>query len=347
MEIRVQDSFKRSQEMRVSSIYFGGGTPSLFSTDSLGRLLDTIMNLFSKSQHTEITLEVNPKTIDKEKLQEIHAIGINRLSTGVQSFQNMLLQTLGRIHDSEDALRLYEDAQAIGFDNISLDLIFSIPGQTQDDWQRDVNQAISLKPQHISVYNLTIEENTPFREMKRQGKISLPDEETQVHMYRHGVSAFVHSGYEQYEISNFALPGFRCRHNEGYWTLKEYLGFGPGAHSYLKEDSSGVEWGVRWKNIPDPFEYISRLSEASSPVMEKEELTREEAVKEAIFLGLRRLEGINFQEFQKRFGISLKETYSPVITFLERENFVSIQDGNLKLTDQGVLLSNDVFVKFF
>ncbi|MFA4911194.1 MAG: coproporphyrinogen III oxidase family protein, partial [Desulfobacteria bacterium] len=155
------------------------------------------------------------------------------------------------------------------------------------------------------------------------------------------------AGYEQYEISNFALPGFRCRHNEGYWTLKEYFGFGAGAHSYLRDTSNKRDWGIRWKNIPNPYEYISLLSNNCTAAIEREELTREMAIKEVIFLGLRRLEGISLDDFEKRFGLSLEKTFANVVPYLLKENLISIDEGHLKLTIQGILLSNEVFLKFF
>lgn len=339
--------FLEKRKRGVGSIYFGGGTPSLFSVDSIARVINKIMSEFSSTSHVEITLEINPKTADMEKVQALYATGINRLSLGVQSFQDKFLQNLGRIHTSADAVNLFKDARSFGFRNIGLDLIFGIPDQSLDDWERDLSCALSLKPEHISVYNLTIEEDTPFYDLQGEGKITLPDEDIQVRMYRLAQEKVAAAGYEQYEISNFALPDFRCRHNEGYWTLKEYLGFGAGAHSYLSEGSLESDWGIRWKNIPNPYEYISLLSNYGTAVIERETLTREMAIKEAIFLGLRRLEGISLDDFEKRFGLSLEKTFANVVSYLLKENLISIDEGHLKLTIQGILLSNEVFLKFF
>jgi len=339
--------FLEKGKRAVGSIYFGGGTPSLFSVDSIARIIDKIMSEFSSTSHVEITLEINPKTSDMEKLQALYTIGINRLSLGIQSFQDIFLQNLGRIHTSADAVNLFKDARSSGFSNIGLDLIFGIPDQTLDDWERDLSCALYLKPEHISVYNLTIEEDTPFYDLQEEGKVTLPDEDLQVKMYRLTQEKVAAAGYEQYEISNFALPGFRCRHNEGYWTLKEYFGFGAGAHSYLTETSHKGDWGIRWKNIPNPYEYISLLSNNGTAAIEREDLTREMAIREAIFLGLRRLEGISLDDFEKRFGISLEKTFANVVPYLLKENLISIDEGHLKLTVQGILLSNEVFLKFF
>jgi oxygen-independent coproporphyrinogen-3 oxidase len=339
--------FLEKGKRKVASIYFGGGTPSLFSVDSIARVIDKIMSEFSSTSNVEITLEVNPKTAGMEKLDALYAIGVNRLSLGVQSFQDRFLQKLGRIHTSADAVNLFKDARSPGFSNIGLDLIFGTPDQSMDDWERDLNCALSLKPEHISVYNLTIEEDTPFYDLQRKGKIALPDEGIQIEMYRLAQEKAAAAGYDQYEISNFALPGFRCRHNEGYWTLKEYFGFGAGAHSYLRETSNKRNWGIRWKNTPNPYEYISLLSNNGTAVIEGEELTRETAIKEAIFLGLRRLEGISLDDFEERFGISLEKTFANIIPYLLKENLISIYEGRLKLTIQGILLSNEVFLKFF
>lgn len=339
--------FLEKRKRGVVSIYFGGGTPSLFSVDSIARVINKIMSEFSSTSHVEITLEINPKTADMEKVQALYTIGINRLSLGVQSFKDKLLQNLGRIHTSADAVNLFKDARSSGFSNIGLDLIFGIPDQSLDDWERDLSCALSLKPEHISVYNLTIEEDTPFYDLQGEGKITLPDEDIQVRMYRLAQEKVAAAGYEQYEISNFALPGFRCRHNEGYWTLKEYFGFGAGAHSYLRKTSNKRDWGIRWKNIPNPYEYISLLSNNGTAAIEKEDLTREIAIKEAIFLGLRRLEGISLDDFEKRFGLSLEKTFANIVPYLLKENLISIDEGHLKLTIQGILLSNEVFLKFF
>ena len=339
--------FLEKRKSAVVSIYFGGGTPSLFSVDSIARVIGEIMSQFSSTSNMEITLEINPKTTDMEKVHALYAIGINRLSLGVQSFQDKFLQNLGRIHTSADAVNLFKDARSSGFGNIGLDLIFGIPDQTLDDWERDLSCALSLKPEHISVYNLTIEEDTPFYDLQGEGKITLPDEDLQVKMYRLAQEKVAAAGYEQYEISNFALPGFRCRHNEGYWTLKEYFGFGAGAHSYLRDTSNKRDWGIRWKNIPNPYEYISLLSNNCTAAIEREELTREMAIKEVIFLGLRRLEGISLDDFEKRFGLSLEKTFANVVPYLLKENLISIDEGHLKLTIQGILLSNEVFLKFF
>lgn len=339
--------FLENRKRAVGSIYFGGGTPSLFSVDSIARVINKIMSEFSSTSHVEITLEINPKTSDMEKVQALYTIGINRLSLGVQSFQDKFLQNLGRIHTSADAVNLFKDARSSGFGNIGLDLIFGIPDQSLDDWERDLSCALSLKPEHISIYNLTIEEDTPFYDLQGEGKITLPDEDLQVRMYRLAQEKVAAAGYEQYEISNFALPGFRCRHNEGYWTLKEYFGFGAGAHSYLRDTSNKMDWGIRWKNIPNPYEYISLLSSSGTAVIEREDLTREMAIKEAIFLGLRRLEGISLDDFEKRFGISLEKTFANIIPYLLKKNLMSIDEGHLKLTIKGILLSNEVFLKFF
>ncbi|MFH2011146.1 MAG: radical SAM family heme chaperone HemW [Pseudomonadota bacterium] len=336
--------FLEKNNKKTTSIYFGGGTPSLFSVESIAKVLDRVMSEFSLTSNVEISLEVNPKTADIEKLKSLNTIGINRLSIGVQSFQDKFLQTLGRIHSSVDAVNLFNNARSSGYSNIGLDLIFGIPGQSLDDWERDLDFALSLKPEHISIYNLTIEKDTPFNYLQEKGEIILPDEDVQIRMYTLTQQKVSAAGYEQYEISNFALPDFRCIHNEGYWTLKEYLGFGAGAHSYLKDRTN---WGIRWENTPNPYEYISLLSNNVTAVIEAEELTREAVIKEAIFLGLRRLEGISLDYFEEIFNISLEETFANVIPYLLKENLISIDKGYLKLTVRGILLSNEVFLNFF
>lgn len=313
----------------VETIYFGGGTPSLFSLFSIDKILANLASSFKLHPNCEITLEVNPKTVDFKKLSDFHAIGINRLSLGIQSFKNNLLKILRRIHSAQEALISFEQARKAGFENIGIDLMFGIPSQTISDWKTDLKQVLTLYPEHISTYQLHLEEGTQFYKRMLKGELNLTAEDVLAEMYEITREILIPRGYEQYEISNFALNKFYSRHNLRYWNGKDYLGIGAGAHSFIKDN-----WGIRWVNISNPFQYIKSAQKIES----KEILTKKEAMEEAIFLGLRQTKGINLKRFEKRFGLKLLLPH-----YLE--GLLTVDRGFLKLTPLGFLLSNEVFLR--
>jgi oxygen-independent coproporphyrinogen-3 oxidase len=321
------EGFKRHT---VETIYLGGGTPSLFSPQSIGVILDEIAKNFTLDAPLEITIEANPNSLTQEKLSIFHALGINRLSLGVQSFKDDCLKTLGRIHTSQDAILAFDAARKGGFENIGIDLIFSIPSQTTRDWEEDLDKVIDFHPEHISTYQLHIEEGTPFYQWVAKEELSLPSEKLQTEMFETTWAKLKQAGYEHYEISNFALPGFRSRHNQRYWEGKEYLGIGAGAHSFLQKG-----WGMRRANITNPLLYMDSAERTEY----EEHLKKEEAIEEAIFLGLRQREGIDLKLFQERFGVTL----NPYFTSLQ--GLVKEEMGCLKFTPRGLLLSNEVFLR--
>jgi oxygen-independent coproporphyrinogen-3 oxidase len=287
------------------TLYFGGGTPSLMGPALIERIVDAAAELFSLGSSAEITLEANPGALTLETLSGYRSCGINRLSLGVQSFHDELLQRLGRVHSAEQAVDAFTTARGAGFENIGVDLINSLPGQTVKMWEDDLFKAVNLQPDHLSVYGLTVEEGTPFAAMEKDGSLILPDEEDAAVMFEKTTQILCGAGFEQYEIANFARPGFRSRHNQGYWLRDDYLGFGAGAHSFMKESG----FGVRWRNPDDLEEYQQPVMDGALPWREKCHLTAKEAIQERLFLGLRMREGIDLEKFRTEFGVSVAEIY--------------------------------------
>ncbi len=334
------------QQYEVISIFFGGGTPTILESGQLIEILESCRSLFNLRADVEITIEANPETFTADKLRELRRGGFNRISIGVQSFNDRFLKKLGRIHDSKKAYQGILSARDAGFENISIDLMFGIPDETLSDWESDIKTAIELKPEHISTYNLTIERGTQFWS-KTQAKACgyrLPDEDRQLEMYEKGIELLIKSGYEHYEISNFATKGKKCVHNQIYWQNEEYLGIGAGAYSYIDVER-------RW-NIKSPVEYMSKIKgqgasgEGRGAVAGSERLEMKGVMGETIMMGLRMLEGINLQNFKKRFGVEIQSTFSDVISRLLSNNLIIFDNGNLKLTHKGLLFYNDVSAEF-
>lgn len=322
----------------LETIYIGGGTPSLISAENIKRLVSGIRQTFSTSGQPEITIEVNPGTVTPDQLACLYDAGVNRLSIGVQSFRESGLQSLGRVHSVQDSLWCYEYARKAGFHNVGIDLIFGIPGQSVAEWEADLDMALSLKPEHISAYNLTVEKGTPFSRLVKDGGLLLPSEKDQIAMYELCMDRLKSAGYHHYEISNFARDGFESRHNDRYWLAMDYLGLGAGAHSYL----SSPDWGVRWWNEKDPFRYMAQTKSAGHAVAGMERLTHEEAITEGIFLGLRRVKGIDLDWFQWRYQAPLTRLFRDRIGLLKARGLLSEGDNTLSLTRKGILLSNEV-----
>jgi oxygen-independent coproporphyrinogen-3 oxidase len=324
----------------LDSVYFGGGTPSLLEPGQTGRILSQADSLFGLSAASEITLEANPGTIDDEKLAGFRCSGINRLSLGVQSFHDRMLATLGRIHSAEQAVQAIKAARAAGFDNIGIDLIHSLPGQTMEMWQSDLKRALELTPEHTSVYGLTVEEETPFARRYADDR-ELPDEDLSADMFLAADDLLTAAWYEHYEIANYALPGFRSRHNSGYWRRDGYLGLGCGAHSLLR-----VGHGIRFGNTSAPDEYASAVTRGDLPRQDRVELSREDALAEFMFLGLRMADGVSFEYFRREFGMELKDRFGKELEDLTGLGLVTVDGTGVRLTRRGMLLSNRVFSRF-
>ncbi len=326
----------------VETVYFGGGTPSLFAPSSIGRLLQWAADLFPLASHPEVTLEADPASVTLDALHGFRAVGVNRLSFGVQSFQDPLLKTLGRLHSAEDGLRVLAWARAAQFSRISVDLIFGVPGQTVTLLEEDLSQAFAAAPDHISLYNLTYEEGTPFFTKKKNGQLHPVDEDEEVAMYAFIRERCLTQGYCHYEISNFARAGCASRHNSNYWKGGSYLGLGAGAHSFVRTPG----WGRRWSNERKPKAYITRALAHGQTRSFDETLTREQARGEFLFLHLRQLAGLEFDAFMDRFGVNLADEF-PHVRDLVAEGLLSENPQRIALTSKGLMIADSIFASFF
>lgn len=330
----IDETYSDYRGMEVKSIFVGGGTPSVLPPALLGRISDKIFSRFDVDSKAEITIEANPGTLDAKKLAEMKSMYFNRLSMGLQAWQDRLLKKLGRIHTADEFETNFLQARDAGFKNINVDIMFALPAQSLDDWQETLEKVMKLRPEHISAYSLIIEEGTPFFDMFDRGELKETDEDTDRKMYYLAKEMLSDKGYKQYEISNFAKEGFECYHNKVYWRTEEYQGFGLGAHSYSD--------GVRFHNTYDMKEYLR----GEGLRLDKEFLSIEEKQEEFMFMGLRMNEGVSEAEFLRRFGVSMDSVYGDEIKELISEELLVKKDGRLSLTDRGVDISNSVFEKF-
>jgi len=325
----------------VKTVYFGGGTPSLFAPSSIKGFLQLVRDLFPVAAHAEVTLEADPASVALETLASFRDVGVNRLSFGIQSFQPALLKTLGRLHAAADGVRVLAWAREARFTNVTMDLIFGVPGQTLALLEDDLSQTFAAAPDHISLYNLTYEEGTPFFRMKRNGKLQPVDEDEEVAMFSLIRERCLAHGYRHYEISNFARPGFASQHNTNYWTGGNYLGLGAGAHSY----TNAPEWGQRWSNERHPQTYMKQAMLNGQARNFAETLTRLQARGEFLFLNLRQLDGLTLEFFTRRFVTPLAEEF-PHLTDLLVDGLLQEGEGKLKLTPKGLLLADTIFTSF-
>ncbi|GFN22527.1 radical SAM family heme chaperone HemW [Thermanaeromonas sp. C210] len=323
---------------KAATVYFGGGTPTYLAADDLVGLMARVAAIFSIEELAEITVEANPGTLTPAKLQALRAAGVNRLSLGAQAFKDELLKTMGRVHGVREIYESFTWARQAGFANISLDLIYGLPGQDLDDWEETLERALELEPEHLSVYGLELAPDTPWGRSYSQGRLLLPDEHDVVAMYWTAREKIQEAGYEHYEISNFARPGFQCRHNLTYWENRPYLGVGAGASSY---------WGDRrWQNLTSLEAYCRAVEEGQLPAGEEEVLTPHRQRGDTLFLGLRLLRGVSLKEYRERFGEDLLEAYGRELECLSALGLVTVEAGFLRLTEKGLPLANEVFVAF-
>lgn len=320
----------------VSTIFFGGGTPSVLQGNQIERIMDEIREVFELTEDVEITLEMNPGTVTEEKLVAYKKAGINRLSIGLQSVHDEELELLGRIHTFEEFLHSYELARNVGFENINIDLISAIPGQTVESWEESLRTVAALKPEHISAYSLIIEEGTPFYEKYGggAGEHLLPTEDEERKIYWRTKKILEEAGYERYEISNYAKAGYECRHNVGYWERTPYLGFGIGAASLYEE--------TRYANPSDLKIYSNSLYEK----FHAEKLSVEEQMEEFMFLGLRMMKGISKEKFAAEFCADIEKVYGKQIEKLKSLELLEENGDRIYLTEKGIDVSNAVFVEF-
>lgn len=325
----------------LRSLYFGGGTPSLLAPEQVSRLIEHSRKLFGHTSSIEITLEANPGTVNLASLCSYRQAGVTRLSLGAQSFNDLMLQALGRRHTAAETRSAFRLAQQAGFSSIGLDLICGLPQQTEADWQSDLEEALALQPDHFSVYGLTIEEGTPFASRYPDGSAELPDDDQSATMLETADQLLTAAGYEHYEIANFARPGYRSEHNCGYWQRDGYLGIGPGAHSFLQQGN-----GLRWGNQSSFEDWADALQHNRPAAVEQHQLSREEALSETIFLGLRMADGIRLDRFAEQFGERLEQCFAREIEQLQLAGLITCTTETIALTKQGMLLSNQVFVRF-
>jgi oxygen-independent coproporphyrinogen-3 oxidase len=323
----------------ADTIYFGGGTPSLLSGPEVARILEGCRGAFAIAEGAEVTLEANPETVSPSLLAAYRAAGVNRLSFGVQSFDDEELARLGRLHSAARARQAVDEARAAGFDNISLDLMMWLPQQSRESWRRSVDALIEVRPEHASLYLLEVYPNAPLRdEMARAGWSQAPDEDA-AEMYVDAMTRLECAGYEQYEISNVARSGRRARHNVKYWEDGQWLGFGCGAHS--------TRGGRRWRNVPATIEYLQRVTRGASPAAECHVLPERQRMEDALFMGLRLTAGLDLRAVAARYGIDVWDRYGGDLSRYVDAGLVIHEPGRrLALTRSGMLLANEVMAVF-
>ena len=335
----------------VKTVFLGGGTPSLLSERQAEELFQSLYDSFTIQKDAEITMEVNPGTVNLEKLKQYKAVGVNRLSLGLQSARNEELQRLGRIHTYEDFLATWNFTEKAGFENRNIDLMSALPGQTMESWEDTLEKVIALEPEHISAYSLILEEGTPFykkyvEDEAKEGP-KLPDEDAERQMYWDTETLMEKNGYHRYEISNYAKEGYACRHNLGYWERIPYLGFGIGAASLVPGELIGkcrkLEGKMGRYTNPDQ---LREYAHSYRNKFQAELLTETEEMEEFMFLGLRKMDGISKKEFSEYFGKSLEDIYGEAICKLESLKLLEQDDDRVWLTKRGIDVSNSVFVEF-
>lgn len=323
-----------AQDRIFASLFIGGGTPTIYDHTLLAELITNCLSLFNFVDQPEVTVETNPNTISFEKLVALKYAGVNRLSIGVQSFSDKVLKAIGRSHSVADTHNAITMAREVGFDTINLDCIYGLPNQTLEDWEYSLDAALGYEPEHLALYELMIEEGTPFAERARTGELQLPSEETVIKMADIAQEKLIQSGFMRYEISNFCKPCKQCLHNINYWENGSYLGLGAAAVSCFS--------GLRIKNVSDPDVYVSLVNEARAPFFDAECLSLEARFRETIIMGLRMLLGVSIDSLQERFGLTPQEYYGETLNDLLQQELIKIEDDKLRLTRKGLPVANQV-----
>lgn len=335
----MERTFANQPISRLKTIFVGGGTPTFLDHAQMRAFLEMVQEHLGGyfSDELEFTMEANPGTTDVEKLRLMRELGVNRLSFGVQSFDNALLKRLGRIHDTNDVYRSIENARTVGFDNVSIDLMFGLPDQTIEIFRQTLDKAFELQTTHFSAYSLKVEENTLFHTLYQKDQLPLPSEDDELAMYLILIEEMEKRGYKHYEISNFAKSGFESKHNKTYWLNDEYYGLGAGAHGYVN--------GERHVNA-GPLAVYLQMSREGLPRVEQFGVSREDAMEEQMILGLRLMEGVDLARFAARFGVSAHEIFGSIIEEEIAKGMLEEEAGFLRLTKQGLPLGNEVFARF-
>ena len=343
----IQGYRKKYQEYCVTTIFVGGGTPSVLSGEQIKEVFNALRASFVIDTQAEITIEVNPGTVTEEKVEAWMQAGVNRISIGLQSVNDEELQMLGRMHTYKDFLNTYHLLRDKGFNNLNIDLISAIPGQTLESWKKTLSTVAELEPEHISAYSLIVEEGTPFYSIYGEGGADgnlesmvqpLPDEETERFIYEETETILQKYGYDRYEISNYAKPGYACRHNEGYWRRVNYLGVGLGASSLIENQ--------RFRNFSTYDTYMDAIQNQKLFHEEVKSLSVTDEMEEFIFLGLRMMSGISREEFQKKFGKKIETVYEKQIQQLKKDGLIEFVENRIRLTKRGIDISNYVFEQF-
>jgi oxygen-independent coproporphyrinogen III oxidase len=334
-------SLRRTETDRVTfeTVFFGGGTPSLLTPQQLESILSRLHAAFRIAPNAEVTLETNPGTVTEEKLRIYRAFGVNRLSVGIQSFHDTELKLLGRIHDRSEAFRCLDLARRVGFDNLGLDLIYSVPGQTLAQWEDNLATAARLAPQHVSAYSLIVEEQTPIACSVASGELRVNPTDLEARMYERTMEVLRGHGYDHYEVSSYALPGFQCRHNCAYWSHEDYLGFGPSAHSFRK--TGGGRSGRRWWNTSNLATYLERLGWGVLPVGGEEQVGPREMLAERILLGLRN-GGLDVAGLGKDFRFDPEARSEGLLDKMIEDGMAIFREGRLRLTPKGFLVCDEI-----
>lgn len=330
-------SKRYATDRKIISIFFGGGTPSLMEPQYINEILRCVKSNFHIDDNAEITLETNPGTVDKKKLMRFRESGINRISIGIQSFNDEELKFLTRIHDSKTAIRTVYDCAECGFENISIDLIFNLPKQTKEIWRSNLIETVKLPVKHISAYSLILERGTILNKMVLDGKVQIQDDDYDADLYEFTIDFLTKSGFIQYEVSNFTQPGFECIHNNAYWHHKEYIGFGTSAHSFVD--------GKRWWNCSSVRFYNSRIAIDSNAVVNQEQLSQNEMLEEFVMLSLRS-DGLDLVELENKYGNSWYTGNKTFISKLLDDKFLVKDSSRIKLTPKGYAVCDEILAKF-
>ncbi|MBB6601081.1 radical SAM family heme chaperone HemW [Bacillus pumilus] len=339
LEKEMQHTIEQKGEQELKTIFIGGGTPTSLTVSQLDQLMNSIHRVLKPAKNlVEFAVEANPDELSLEKLHVLKEAGVNRLSFGVQTFEDDLLKKIGRVHQKKDVLTSFERARDVGFDNISLDLMFGLPHQEKHHVMNSLETAFSLGAEHYSVYSLIVEPKTVFYNLMQKGKLHLPPQEREAEMYELVMDEMERHGLHQYEISNYAKPGFESQHNLTYWSNEDYFGFGAGAHGYVD--------GIRNVNAGPVKHYLELIEQTGFPYKETHQVTKTEQIEEEMFLGLRKIEGVKSADFQAKYGASPEALFPSVFEELEEKGLIVKDDIGIRLTRKGKLLGNEVFQAF-
>jgi oxygen-independent coproporphyrinogen-3 oxidase len=326
--------------VRAKTIYIGGGTPTVLPLSHLAQIVGAVHKTFATDADAEVSIEANPGTLNAEKLAQLRHLGVNRLSLGVQSFGEQELRLLGRIHDRTQAVEAFRTARQLGFENINLDLLYGLPRQSLASWQASLESGLRLQPDHLSLYALTVEEDTPLASTISQGALPAPDPDLAADMYESAQDLLQDAGYVHYEISNWArTPGVMCQHNLAYWRNEPYIGLGAGAHSWRR--------GRRWSNTALPAQFVAQVLDGETPIESEEEIDPALEMGETMMMGLRLLdEGVGLERFRERFGVALEQKYADELAELRQLGLIEVDGERVRLSERGRLLGNQVFLRF-